>query len=129
MKLPNWIVAGLAALSAFAVVLAIVWCWLGWPEDTADTFFELVCEKNWEAAEKMLNSDEARRTLDHFRNLEGVTGHLEPKARTWIDLAVGRRSFQFEHCNNPCFTVERGQVVAFLMDEEHVFMFYIGLLR
>src|SRR5262245_40381763 len=80
-------------------------------------------------AEQMLHSDEARRSFEHFRQLDGVTGHLEPKARTWIDLALGRRSFQFEHWNHPCFTVERGQIVEFVMEEEPVFMFYVGIMR
>jgi hypothetical protein len=125
MKIPRWIMGTLAAVSTTAVVIPLLWWWVNWPAFTADAFFTLVRERQWDEASTMLQSIETGPTLDHLRRCSGIapTATLRPLDRTWVDVLVGRQTFQFDHRHNPCLTIERGSVAKFDLDDQTFFVF------
>ena len=113
MKLPRWLVVGMLAASALAVLVAATFWWVTWPERTAREFHELI--RSWKLDELAVRFPEIQSDLEGLDSDDAQdvrTSRLVFCERSAWDVILARRGFRILYLSvGPNqFSAERGSV-------------------
>ena len=115
MKLPRWLVIGMLASSVLAVLAAVGWWWVTWPERTAREFVELLAAKELDEARRMLVAPPPENPRPGLIILVAAAANwnpqkVQPKRRSLLDIFAARQSFYATE--GWFYWVERGKICS-----------------
>jgi hypothetical protein len=115
MRLPGWLVIFTLIVNVLSLCsVTVAWCWINWPERTAQTFVRLIRQGELPAAFGMGAGElEERSMFSGFFPEWGEVG-LEPTPMIGADMWHARRTFRLTGLHavwNYEFTVQMGHIV------------------
>lgn len=111
MKLPRWLVVCMLATSVLAVVCAVVWWWVTWPERTAREFVARIEAGNFQAAAQMTRDGQWSAATSGIDLTSFLQTQLIFETRSPRDVLDGQVRFRVGSAPYQ-FAAERGRIMV-----------------